>query len=90
MAFIVQREDKLAPIIHGLNMPLTLLSGIMLPMNLAPNWLKNIAYINPLYHVVEASRHLVVGNFGYAFFFMISVTGLIMWWSTRIFNKIIV
>lgn len=94
MAFIVQREDKLAPIIHGLNMPLTLLSGSMLPMDLAPNWLKNIAYINPLYHVVEASRHLVVGNFvdpsiGYAFLFMISVTVLIMWWSTRVFNKII-
>lgn len=94
IAFITKSEDKLAPILHGMNMPLTLLSGMMLPMDLAPNWLKILAHCNPMYYVVKASRHLTVGDFtdpsiGYAFLFMIPVTILIMWWSTRIFNKII-
>ncbi len=94
IAFITKREDKLSPVVHGVYMPLTLLSGMMLPMELAPKWLQILAHGNPMYYVIKASRHLVVGDFadpsiGYAFLFMISVTLLMMWWATRVFNKII-
>lgn len=92
VGLITKSEDKLAPITHGINMPLTLLSGMMLPMSLAPAWLRTIAHFNPLYYVVEAARHLTVGELthasvGYAFLFMISVTCFVMWWSTRVFSK---
>jgi len=92
VGLITKSEDKLAPITHGINMPLTLLSGMMLPMSLAPTWLKTIAHFNPVYYVVEAARHLTVGeltdiNVGYAFLFMIPVTCFVMWWATRVFSK---
>jgi ABC-2 type transport system permease protein len=44
--------------------PLLLLSGIMLPMTLAPRFLKFVADVNPFTHFVEASRALINGDFG--------------------------
>lgn len=41
-----------------------LLSGILLPMTLGPQWLQNLAAINPLSHTVDASRALFRGDFG--------------------------
>ena len=40
--------------------PLLLLSGILLPMSLAPTWLKRLSDINPLRHVVDGIRSLFV------------------------------
>jgi ABC-2 type transport system permease protein len=40
-----------------------LLSGILLPMTLAPGWLQAISDINPLKHVVEGARALFVGGY---------------------------
>jgi len=92
VGLITKSEDKLGPITHGIYMPLTLLSGMMLPMSLAPKWLKIIAHLNPLYYVVEAARHLTLGELmhvsvGYAFLFMIPVTLGVMWWATRVVSK---
>ncbi|MBU3063682.1 ABC transporter permease [Nocardia sp. NEAU-G5] len=41
-----------------------LLSGILLPMSLAPHWLRIIADINPFKHTVEAARAMFRGDFG--------------------------
>ena len=92
LGLITKSEDKLAPITHGINMPLMLLSGMMLPMSLAPTWLRIVAHFNPIYYVVEAARHLTVGELtdasvGYAFLFMVPVTLVIMGWATRVFSK---
>ena len=92
LGLITKEEDKLAPVTHGIHMPLTLLSGMMLPMSLAPTWLRTIAHFNPLYYVVEAARHLTVGELmnvsvGYAFLFMVPVTLVVMGWATRVFSK---
>ena len=40
MALVLKSEDAFAPIVHALALPLLLLSGIMLPMALAPDWLQ--------------------------------------------------
>ena len=55
VGLITKKDEELAPITHGINLPLTLLSGMMLPMSLAPKWLNIMAHFNPLYYVVEAS-----------------------------------
>jgi ABC-2 type transport system permease protein len=49
---------------NGLAVPLLLLSGVMLPMSLAPDWLRTIADLNPLYHAVAAIRALFNASFG--------------------------
>jgi ABC-2 type transport system permease protein len=57
-ALILKTEDALAPLANGLAVPLLLLSGILLPMSLAPGWLEVISDVNPLKHVVDGVRAL--------------------------------
>lgn len=57
-ALVLKSEDALAPLANGLAVPLLLLSGILLPMSLAPGWLETISDINPLKHVVDGVRAL--------------------------------
>ena len=64
LALILGSEDALAPTINAITLPLLLLSGVMLPMSLAPSWLQTVATFNPLYHAVVASRDLFNGAFG--------------------------
>jgi ABC-2 type transport system permease protein len=62
-ALIYKSEDNLAPTLNTITLPISLLSGIMLPLILAPIWLQNVAKINPLTYAVNASRALFAGNF---------------------------
>ena len=57
-------EDALAPLLNGIAMPLLLLSGILLPMALAPDWLRFLSSLNPLTHAVDAARALFNGDWG--------------------------
>jgi ABC-2 type transport system permease protein len=41
-----------------------LLSGILLPMALAPDWLQTLSSLNPLTHAVDAARALFNGAWG--------------------------
>lgn len=61
LALVFKSEDALAPVVQGLALPLLLLSGIFLPMALAPDWLQTLSAINPLTHAVDASRALFNG-----------------------------
>ncbi|QRN80934.1 MAG: ABC transporter permease [Nocardiopsis sp. BM-2018] len=51
-----------APIIQTVMMPLMLLSGVLLPMELAPGWLYALSRFNPVAHVVDAARVLFGGG----------------------------
>ncbi len=64
LALILGSEDALAPTINAIALPLLLLSGVMLPMSLAPGWLQALATLNPLYHAVAATRDLFNAAFG--------------------------
>jgi ABC-2 type transport system permease protein len=57
-ALVLKSEDALAPVVQGIALPLLLLSGIMLPMALAPDWLQTLSTLNPLTHAVDAARAL--------------------------------
>jgi ABC-2 type transport system permease protein len=61
-ALRLKSEDALAPLLNGLAIPVLLLSGILLPMSLAPGWLRTLADVNPLKHVVDALRALYRGQ----------------------------
>lgn len=92
IGLITKSEEKVAPIVQGLNLPVLLLSGFLLPMSLAPTWLKIVAHFNPVYYVVEASRVLAAGEIytwtvAKAFLVMIPLTILAMAWATRVFRK---
>ncbi|MDF5752673.1 ABC transporter permease [Spongiactinospora sp. TRM90649] len=64
MALAVRDENGMSQILQFFALPLILLTGIMLPMSLAPQWMQTVAMFNPLYHAVEAGRALFAGDFG--------------------------
>jgi ABC-2 type transport system permease protein len=61
-ALALKSEDAFAPLVQSVTMPLLLLSGILLPMALAPDWLRFLSTINPLTHAVDAVRALFNGQ----------------------------
>jgi ABC-2 type transport system permease protein len=61
----LKSEDALAPLLNSITIPLLLLSGILLPLSLAPAWLQTIGDFNPFAHAVDATRAVFnhdVGN----------------------------
>jgi ABC-2 type transport system permease protein len=58
LALWLRSEDALAPLLNTVTMPLLLLSGILLPMTLAPLWLRAISRLDPLSYAVDAARAL--------------------------------
>jgi len=61
LGLVFRSEDALAPVVQAIALPLLLLSGIMLPMTLAPDWLQTLSSLNPLTHAVDAARALFNG-----------------------------
>jgi ABC-2 type transport system permease protein len=94
LGLILKNEDRLSPVVQSINLPVLLLSGMLLPMELAPKWLQDIAYINPAYYAVEAGRLLASGHIfeakvGEAFLFLGLLAILTVTWATRAFNRAI-
>jgi ABC-2 type transport system permease protein len=64
LALTLKSEDAFAPLLNAFVLPVLLLSGILLPMTLAPRWLQTISDINPLKHVVSGAREFFLGGDG--------------------------
>jgi len=77
-AMILKSEDSLAPMLNAITVPLLLLSGILLPMSLAPTWLFDLAHINPFFYVVQALRSAFLGNFDSSNFVQGSVVSILL------------
>jgi ABC-2 type transport system permease protein len=91
-AILYKTEDSLAPTMNTIALPVALLSGIFLPIALAPLWLQYLAKINPFAYGVDATRELFAGNF-LSFgvltgFIVISVLAVaIFCWSVHLLKK---
>ena len=59
----LKSEDALAPLLNMVSVPVLLLSGILLPMEFAPAWLRHLASANPFSHVVDGSRAAFRGDY---------------------------
>ena len=66
LALTLKSEDAFAPLLNAFVLPVLLLSGILLPMTLAPAWLQTVSDVNPLKHVVEGAREFFLGDYGTA------------------------
>jgi ABC-2 type transport system permease protein len=58
-----KNEGIYAPMLNMIALPLLLLSGILLPMSLAPPWLDWVSSLNPLRHIVEGMRDAFLGEY---------------------------
>lgn len=91
-ALRLKSEDSFAPVTNSVILPLLLLSGILLPMSLAPVWLETVSEVNPLSHIVDGVRALFRGEFaqpdvawGIGFAVLLAVVGLLV--GRRTFQK---
>jgi len=64
LALVTKSEDVMAPLINSIALPILLLSGILLPMTLAPQWLQTVSDFVPIKHIVDAIRAAFLGDWG--------------------------
>ena len=64
LALKLRSEDALAPLINAVSMPVLLLSGILLPMQFGPAWLRTLAKWNPFSWAADGARALFNGHPG--------------------------
>ncbi|MEV7771783.1 ABC transporter permease [Kitasatospora sp. NPDC086791] len=62
LALLLKSEEAYGQTLNTLMLPTLLLSGVLLPLALAPGWLAGLAKANPLSHVVTAERALFAGE----------------------------
>jgi ABC-2 type transport system permease protein len=63
VGLLLKSEDALAPLVNMIVVPLTLLSGIMLPLTLGPGWLQGIARATPFRYIIDAMRQAFQGTY---------------------------
>ncbi len=88
-ALLTRDISGFAAIVNGLNLPVLLLAGVLLPISLGPAWMRVLAHVNPLYYLVEASRVLAGGTLsgtavGQAFAVLAPLCALVLAWATRV------
>ncbi|SHF83443.1 ABC transporter permease [Streptoalloteichus hindustanus] len=72
--------------------PMMLLSGMLLPMDYGPAWLRIAGDVNPVTHVVEAERALFAGRFAdisvlYGSVAVVVIAVLGLWLGTRAMRR---
>ncbi len=92
LGLLLKSEDAIAPLLNILTTPLLLLSGILLPLTLAPEWLQGAAKISPFYYVVNATRALFDGNYGdsavwIGFVLVLALAAVCVYWAASIFRR---
>jgi len=93
LALLVRDENGLSATLNFFSLPLLLLSGVTLPLALAPTWLRAIASVNPFYYAVEAARALFLGVWdapavttGFAVLAVLAAGALL--WAARAFRRV--
>ncbi|GAB20493.1 putative multidrug ABC transporter permease protein [Gordonia effusa NBRC 100432] len=92
LALTTKSEDVMAPLINMVMMPVLLLSGILLPMTLGPDWLKRVSDFMPFRWVVDAARSAFGGDVwtatvAWGLLASVVLAALGTWWGTNVFRK---
>jgi ABC-2 type transport system permease protein len=92
LALLLKKEDSLASVTNTIATPVLLLSGITLPLSLAPRVIRAMASVNPFAYEVTAARSLFIGKFSdpailTGFIFLGALAALCFWWAARSFRK---
>lgn len=92
LGLATKSEDVMAPVINMVMMPVLLLSGILLPMTIGPDWLLNASDFMPFRHIVDAVRSAFGGDFGgseiwWGSGWAVLLCALAVWWGTSTFRK---
>ncbi|MFE1380500.1 ABC transporter permease [Streptomyces sp. NPDC058740] len=92
LALKLPSPQEFGPAVNTLAMPSMLLSGLMLPMALAPGWLDVLSHLMPFRYLVDAVRDAYVGRYAtttmlYGVLVAVGLTALAVTVGTRTFRK---
>ncbi len=90
LALTTKSEDVMAPVINMVMMPVLLLSGILLPMTIGPEWLITVSDFMPTKHIVSAVRGVFDGTSAsllWGSVWTVALFVLALWWGTSTFRK---
>ncbi|MFF9841551.1 ABC transporter permease [Streptomyces sp. NPDC013740] len=92
LALKLPSPQEFGPAVNTLAMPSMLLSGLMLPMALAPGWLDVLSHFMPFRYLVDAVRDAYVGRYAtttmlYGVLVAVGLTALAVTVGTRTFRK---
>lgn len=88
----VRNHAALGPILGTVSQPVMLLSGVLVPLTLAPLWMVRVAKWNPFYWASNGMRALFAGHLSAAAVWQSLVIVLVlalvaMMWSVRLFAR---
>jgi ABC-2 type transport system permease protein len=91
MAMKVRTPQEFGPAVNALTMPSMLLSGLMLPMTLGPDWLDVLSHFVPFRYLVDAVRDAYVSSYTtdhmlYGVLVGLGFTALAVTVGTRVFR----
>lgn len=84
--------SALSAVVNAMSQPVMLLSGMLLPLTLAPLWMIEIARVNPFYWATNGARALFAGHPGVpaawaSLLLALAMTVLATAWSLRLFAR---
>jgi ABC-2 type transport system permease protein len=91
-ALLTKQISSFAAIVNGINLPVLLLAGVLLPISLGPAWIRVLAHFNPLYYLVQAARVLAAGTLAgtaiwQALAVLVPLCALVLTWATSVTRK---
>jgi ABC-2 type transport system permease protein len=87
-----RNEASLGPMMNSVSQPIMLISGVLLPLTLAPLWMRRVADWNPFYWATNGMRALFAGHIGassvwLSMIIVIVLTTAAVTWSLRLFAR---
>ena len=94
VALLTREISGFAAVVNGINLPVLLLAGVLIPMSFGPAWLRVLAHFNPLYYLVQSSRVLGGGALSgtavwQAAAVLVPLCALVLGWATSVVRKAI-
>ncbi|MCL2737003.1 MAG: ABC transporter permease [Propionibacteriaceae bacterium] len=91
LGLTLKNIGALAASVMGMQLPLTLLAGALLPISMGPTWLQVLAHLDPFYYAVSAARDLssgviLSGTVGLGFLVVIALFLLVLAWASRVYR----
>lgn len=92
LTLFVPNENILSNLLNGVTQPLSLLAGVLIPLSVAPLWVRNVALWNPFAWGANAMRAVFQGQVGtqvvwQACLVLAGVTTVAVVLSSRLFSR---
>jgi ABC-2 type transport system permease protein len=92
IALLVRNENSLGVLVNTVGQPVSLLAGVLIPLVLAPLWVRDVALWNPFAWATNGMRALFNGEIGnhvvwQGAVIVTALTAASVLWSSRLFSR---